>query len=118
MSEEKVQDVQPQDSVTPVTDAFRALVDDTVKLADSLGRAVVAAVNDLPNYMVIKVDRDTREHLDLLVDAGVEPSRSAAASSLLRDGIRAQQATFDRIARTHAQIKELRQQLRTLVPGV
>jgi hypothetical protein len=113
MAEERVVEVELDSST--VSDAVSAVVDETVKLFDSLGKALVATMEDVSNLMIIKVDADTREHLDLLVDAGVATNRGKAATQLIDEGISATETTFDRIRRTQAQIGELRQQVQSLV---
>jgi len=116
MTEEKVVEAEVNDStMSDVSDAIAVVVDETVKVIDSLGRALVTTLQDVSSLMIIKVDVDTREHLDLLVDAGVAKSRGKAASQLIEEGINATEVTFDRIRRTRAQIGELRRQMRSLV---
>ena len=116
MTEEKVVEAEVNDStMSDVSDAIAVVVDETVKVIDSLGRALVTTLQDISSLMIIKVDAGTREHLDLLVDAGVAKSRGKAASQLIEEGINATEATFDRIRRTRAQIGELRRQMRSLV---
>jgi len=116
MTEEKVVEAELNDStMSDVSDAIAVVVDETVKLFDSLGKALVTTLQDVSNLMIIKVDAGTRERLDLLVDAGVAKSRGKAAAQLIEEGINATEVTFDRIRRTRAQISELRQQMRSLV---
>jgi len=116
MTEEKVVEAELNDStMSDVSDAIAVVVDETVKLFDSLGKALVTTLQDVSNLMIIKVDAGTRERLDLLVDAGVAKSRGKAAAQLIDEGINATEVTFDRIRRTRAQISELRQQMRSLV---
>lgn len=62
----------------------------------------------------VRVDRDTLKALDLLVDAGVFDTRSAAASWLIRVGIEAQRDLFERIATTAAQIHDLKVRAQTI----
>ena len=116
MTEEKVVEAELNDStMSNVSDAIAVVVDETVKLFDSLGKALVTTLQDVSNLMIIKVDAGTREHLDLLVDAGVAQNRGKAATQLIEEGINATEVTFDRIRRTRAQISELRRQMRSLV---
>jgi hypothetical protein len=116
MTEEKVVEAELNDSVmSDVSDAITVIVDETVKLFDSLGKALVTTMQDVSNLMIIKVNADTREHLDLLVDAGVAQSRGKAATQLIEQGITATEITFDRIRSTQARITELHRQMRSLV---
>lgn len=113
MTEERVVEVELNDQT--VSDAISTVVDETVKLVDSFGRALRTALQDVSNVMVIKVDADTREHLDLLVDAGVAENRNKAVSQLVTEGINATEATFDKIRHTQTQINQLREEIRSLV---
>ncbi|MBN1247774.1 MAG: hypothetical protein JXC32_08955 [Anaerolineae bacterium] len=116
MSDEKAQEAEVvENGGSDLADAIAAVVDETVKLVDALGRAVLTTLEDASNLMVIKVNPETREHLDLLVSAGVAKNRCKAAASLIDEGITSKAGTFDRIRRTQEQISELRQQMRTLV---
>jgi len=115
MNDERVVEVEINGDV--VSDAVSSVVDETVKLVDALGKALVTAVEDVSNLMVVKVDAETRENLDLLVDAGVARNRSKAAAHMIKEGVNATDDAFDRIRRTKSQISELRQQLRGLVQG-
>ena len=65
--------------------------------------------------MILRVDRETREHLDLLVDAGAAKHRREAARHLIVTGIESEQEFFEKVRRTKAQIKALRHELRALV---
>lgn len=121
MSEEKVIEVEvkqeEQDVADEIAEALGVVVDETVKLFTALGKAVVTTAQDVSNLMVIKVDEDTRERLDVMVDAGVAENRREAVSTLIESGIEAKHDLFDKIAKTSAQIDELRKQVRTLIPG-
>lgn len=116
MSEEKTPEVELNDKpASGVSGAVNTVVNETVKLIDSLARAVAVTAEDISNMMVIKVDADTREHLDLLVGAGVAKTRQKAAVGLIKESIEAKADSFERIRRTKEQIAELRKQMRTLV---
>ncbi|MGC9520509.1 MAG: hypothetical protein ACP5HG_01340 [Anaerolineae bacterium] len=116
MDENRVPEAEiVDDQACRLTDAVDSVVNETAKLFDALGRALVITAQDVSNLMVIKVDRDMREHLDLMVDAGVAKNRHDAVTSLIHEGIRAKSVTFERIRRTKRQIAELRQQMRSLV---
>ena len=116
MTEEKVVEAELNDStMSDVSDGIAIVIDETVKLFDSLGKALVTTLQDVSNLMIVKVDADTREHLDLLVDAGAAKNRCKAATQLIEEGISLTETTFDKIRRTQVQISELRQQMRSLV---
>jgi len=114
-TDQRTIEVEPVDTADALAKSFRAVIDEGVKLADSLGKAVVTAAQDLSNIMIIKVDSETRSRLDALVEAGVAASRCKAATALLHEGLKAQQPLIDRIEKTKSQISGLRQELRSLL---
>ena len=59
-----------------------------------------------------RIDVLTLAHVDLLVDAGLHRTRSAAATWLLRAGIRAQQPLLERIGPVVQEIARARQRVR------
>ena len=116
MIDEKTPEVELNDKPTSgMSDAINAVVNETVKLVDSLSKALMTTAEDISSLMVIKVDADTREHLDLLVEGGLASNRRQAARALIHEGIEMKEATFERILRTKTQIVELRKQMRNLV---
>ena len=116
MTEEKMPEVELKDKpAAGVCDAFDAVVSESVRLVDSLSKALIATAEDISSLMIIKVDADTREQLDLLVETGYAPNRRKAARTLVIEGVEMREETFERIRRTKAQIAALRTQMRNLV---
>lgn len=128
MNEEKVVDVEvvaesaqptPEAEAEPKTVAFtlplNKIVDETAKVMESLGNALIKAAQDVSNLMVVPVDKVTRAQLDLLVEAGVAPTRTKAAASLLQESVQSRQEIFEKVEKTRAQIDSLKQQLHSLV---
>jgi hypothetical protein len=116
MVNEEFPEVEVKDKpASSMSDAINAVVNETVKLVDSLGRALVTTAEDVSSLMVIKVDAETREHLDLLVEGGLASNRRQAAKKLIHEGLEMKEETFERIRRTKTQIVELRKQMRNLV---
>jgi hypothetical protein len=102
----------------PKDDLERALADvvnETTRFFDCLGRAVATTAQDMTKLMIIHVDDETREHLDLLVDAEFAKNRHEAAVAMLKEGIEAKAPFFNRIRRTKSQIVELQKKMRGLV---
>jgi len=117
MSEEKVIDVEATEASESEHPTLDALVKETVKLFESLGKALTSTIQDVSNLMVVDVDADTRKKLDLLVEAEVVQNRREAATSLIKEGLKNREAVFKKIERTNSQIAELRQQMRAIVGG-
>jgi hypothetical protein len=95
--------------------ALNSVVDETTRFLDSLGRVVAMTAQDFTKLMIIHVDDETREHLDLLVDAEIAENRHEAAVGLLKEGIEVKAPLFDRIRRTKSQVVQLQKQMRSLV---
>lgn len=95
--------------------AWRAVLEGTARLLENLGQALVTTAQDLSQLMIIRVDEDTREHLDMLVEAEVVKTRREAATYLLQAGIQAKREAFTHIAAARERIAALRAQLRESV---
>ncbi|MBN1922105.1 MAG: hypothetical protein JW892_12725 [Anaerolineae bacterium] len=99
-------------------EAWRAVLDGTVNLLENLGEAIVKSAQDLSQLMVVRVDEDTRERLDMLVEAEVVKTRREGVSYLLEAGIKAKSDAFARIVAARERISALRTQLREGVQSV
>ncbi|MGC9394361.1 MAG: hypothetical protein ACP5J4_05855 [Anaerolineae bacterium] len=123
MNEEKMVDVEvvetPEaEATTESADTMPTLtkiVDETAKVMESLGKALIKTAQDVSNLMVVPVDKLTRAQLDLLVEAGVAETRSKAAASLLKESVQNRQEIFEKVEKTRAQIASLKEQLHSLV---
>lgn len=116
MTDETTATSAPETAARPTTssgeDTWRAVLDGTVNLLENLGEALVKSAQDLSQLMVIRVDEDTRDHLDMLVEAEVVKTRREGVSYLLEAGIKAKSEAFTRIAAARERITALRTQLR------
>lgn len=66
------------------------------------------------NVVMVRVDKDTLDRLDDLVEAGVAGSRSEAANYLVLEGVKSRQTFFDAIAEKVEEIRKAREELRKL----
>lgn len=82
------------------------------KQVESFGQAVSGALQGRGNVVMVRVNDEALQHLDMLVEAEITKSRSESAAFLINEGIKANQALFDRISALIQQIAHLRQQLR------
>ncbi len=99
-------------------EAWRAVLDGAVNLLENLGEALVKSAQDLSQLMVVRVDEDTREHLDMLVEADVVKTRREGISYLVAVGIKAKSEAFSHIVAARERISALRAQLREGVQNV
>jgi hypothetical protein len=93
------------------------LMDEAARMFKLLGRVIRITAEDISNLMILRLDQDVREHLDMLVEAGVAQDRPAAALALMAAGIQAKRPLFEKINQTQAQIAILEARMRSLVDG-
>ena len=80
------------------------------KLREGLGRRA--------NVVMVRVNEEVLEKLEDLVEAGIFKSQSESAAFLIQEGIKAQDAMFQKIGEHTKRIRELREELKNLVnPG-
>ncbi|MCB0208836.1 MAG: hypothetical protein KDJ52_05890 [Anaerolineae bacterium] len=85
------------------------------KQFESFGKKLGSALQDRANVVMVRVNDDSLAYLDMLVDADVTKSRSESAAFLINEGIKSNEALFNRIREITDQISALRSQLRTTV---
>ena len=85
---------------------------DAIKQVESFGQALGEALQGRANVVMVRVNDESLEHLDMLIEAEITSSRSESAAFLISEGIKANQALFDKISAITDQIAELREQLR------
>lgn len=85
------------------------------KQVENIGQTLGEALQGRGNVVMVRVNDDTLEHLDMLVESELCKSRSEAAALLIGEGINANQALFERIREITDQIAGLRTQLRAAV---
>jgi len=81
----------------------------------SFSKAVTAALQDRTHVIIVRVNDDALRHMDLLVQAEVTKSRPESAAFLISEGIKANEALFNRINSVTQQISSLRTQLREMI---
>ena len=67
------------------------------------------------SVVMVRVDTDSLDRLDELIEAGLCASRSEAAHYLITEGINAKQATFDKISEKIDEIRKAKRELRELL---
>lgn len=105
-----VQAEAPKPSARPSTGP--TFISALEKSMESLGKALSTALEDRANVVMVRVNDEALRHLDMLVEAEVTKSRSESAALLINEGIRANQALFEKIGEITRQIAELREHLR------
>ena len=82
---------------------------------DELAEAIRQALTGRDQVVMVRVNDELLKHLDMLVEAGICRSRSSAATFMIREGIKANAALFEKISEVAEQIAALRRKLKDLV---
>jgi Arc/MetJ-type ribon-helix-helix transcriptional regulator len=85
------------------------------KATESIGKAIESALSARDHVVMVRVNDDSLNKLDALVQTGIFKSRSESAAFLISEGIKAQSALFDRIAQKIADIERLKGELKSIV---
>ena len=107
------------DDLDDVDKAVRDAFDKSKGFASSVGESIrdtiksVKATRD--NVVMLRVDSESLEKIDELVDSGVTGSRSAAAAFLVEEGIKARADLFDKIAEEAEVIRKAKERIRRLL---
>ena len=67
------------------------------------------------SVVMVRVDSDSLQRLDELIEAGLCSSRSEAAHYLITEGVKAKQDTFDKISQKIEEIRKAKRELRELL---
>ncbi|HZW02576.1 MAG TPA: hypothetical protein VFF68_01515 [Anaerolineaceae bacterium] len=103
------------DTASPRARAASLPIKDAWKQVENFGQAVGAALQGRGNVVMVRVNDEALRHLDMLMEAEMTKSRSESAALLINEGIKANQALFDRIGEITEQIDALRAELRASV---
>lgn len=85
------------------------------KQVENIGQTLGEALQGRGNVVMVRVNDETLEHLDMLVEAELVKSRSEAAALLINEGIKSNDSLFVRIREITDKIAVLRSQLRDTV---
>ncbi|MBN1534610.1 MAG: hypothetical protein JXA20_18195 [Spirochaetes bacterium] len=96
-----------QAPASPIREALRQV--------ESFGQALGEALQGRGNVVMVRVNDETLQYLDMLVEAEITKSRSESAAYLMHEGIRAKKELFDKIGEVTDQIARLRSQLKNTI---
>lgn len=82
---------------------------------EGIGKALGSALTDRANVVMVRVNNESLQYLDMLVEADITKSRSESAAFLINEGIKDNEALFGKIRDITDQISALRAQLRETV---
>ena len=84
-------------------------------LSGNLKETIQSALSSRKNVVMVRLNQDSLERLDELVEAEVVSSRSEASAFLIGKGIKASEELFSRISEKIEVIRAARQELRDLL---
>jgi hypothetical protein len=105
----------PGDVATATINSAGKAINDAIRQMENLGKALGSALQDRTNVVMVRVNDDSLNFLDMLVEADVTKSRSESAALLINEGIKANKGLFLKIRDITDQIAALRAQLRETV---
>ena len=107
------------DDLDDVDKAVREAFDKSKGFASSVGESIRDTIKSVKstrdNVVMLRIDSESLEKIDELVDSGVTNSRSAAAAFLVEEGIKARSDLFDKIAEETEVIRNAKERIRRLL---
>lgn len=79
-----------------------------------VGRLLGKAAEDLTGLMVLRVEKEKRDQLDLLVESGVVQTRAQGLKMLAEVGAKSKERVFRQVEATREQIAALKKGLKDL----
>lgn len=100
---------------SPLDDLGNQVEKIATKTADSIRKVIDKALSARNTVLTIRVNDECNEKLNMLVDSGLFRSRSESAAFLIQEGIKSQQALFDKIENKLKKIDKIREELKEIV---
>ena len=104
-----------------VTEAVVRGTDEAVNVAENIKDTIKSKTSsDRPardNVVMVRVDADSLNKMDELVEAELAGSRSEAAAYLISEGIKTREPLFDAISAKVAEIRKAKEELKELLEG-
>ncbi len=86
-----------------------------VKTAESVKKVIDKALAARNTVMSIRINEDSNKKLKMLVEVGLFKSRSESAAFLIQEGIKSQDALFDKISSKVKKIDQIKEELKGIV---
>ena len=83
--------------------------------AESVPDAIKKALKGRENVLMLRINEESLNKVDELVDAGIFKSRSESAAFLLREGIKARTDLYEKLSDKIRKIQDLKEELKELV---
>ncbi len=98
-----------------VKDTAKETINEAIKQVENLGKALGNALQGRANVVMVRVNDDSLDYLDMLVEADITKSRSESAAFLINEGIKTNETLFNQIRQITDQISALKAKLRETV---
>ena len=85
------------------------------RTAESIKKAIDRALSSRNTVLTIRVNDDSNEKINRLVESGLFKTRSESAAFLIMEGIKSQQALFDKIEGKIKRIEKIKDELKSIV---
>lgn len=113
MTQDENQD--PRKGKTGFLEGLESMVDEAVGAATEGIKETMNRVRySRDNVVMVRLNKESLAKLDELVEAGVANSRSESAAFLIAGGIKSRQPLFDRISVKIDEIRQKKEELRSL----
>ncbi|NIM91518.1 MAG: hypothetical protein GTO17_11285 [Candidatus Aminicenantes bacterium] len=86
-----------------------------VRTAESIKKVIDKALASRNTVLTIRVNDESNDKLNMLVEAGLFKSRSESAAYLIQEGIKSQELLFDKMASKMKQIEKIKKELKNIV---
>ena len=104
-----------REAVNLVTETAEAAAGNVIETIGNIRSKAAGDRQTRDNVVMVRVDKESLNRLDELVEAEVVGSRSEAAAYLITAGIAARQSLFDTIATKVDEIRKAKEELRKLL---
>ena len=120
---EVVEEVNEESAETPQQDSEEKPntsddINKAWKQVEEIGKETWNSIQKRTNVVMVRMDDNSLEKIDTLVDAKVCKSRSEAAAYLISKGITSQGETFDEITVLSKQINDLRGKMHDIAKNI
>jgi len=102
-------------SPDPFEDIASSVKEFASKIPESISKAVERALSGRDFPLMVRINDESLKRIDALVESGIFKSRSESAAFLISEGIKAQNALFERIESKIKEIEKLRGELKNII---
>jgi Arc/MetJ-type ribon-helix-helix transcriptional regulator len=99
----------------PFEDIASSVKEFATKIPESITKAVERALSGRDFPLMVRINDESLKRIDALIQAGIFKSRSESAAFLISEGIKAQNALFERIESKIKEIEHLRSELKNII---